>query len=244
MCYRNKINEHMKIKFNSKDKIKKITSLTNSEIDKISDNEIYQATFSVLAIDIVESVKLNDSLDVDIYNKIISEFVFGVSSILKKYQGLWITIQGDMVYAIFKSDQKVEIDNVFNAACDLNSFMEHLNKNISKILEINRTIKAGIGIWFSSQNYITKVGKSGDRDIVFMGDSVNKACRLSSLAGRNNYETILFNDLVKNNFTKQTKINNNKIGGLNARNISGFNEKIYGCNWIMTNYINFVKNNV
>ncbi|MDK2819329.1 MAG: hypothetical protein KFW07_00680 [Mycoplasmataceae bacterium] len=239
-----KIDTHMKMKFNSNNKIKEIANLTDGKIDQISDNEIYKAGFSAVAIDIIDSVKLNTSLNVDIYNKIISEFVFGVSSIMKEYQGLWLTIQGDMVYAIFESKDKSQIDGVFNVACELHVFMTHLNKNINKTFRINNVIKAGIGVWFSFDNYITKVGKSSNRDIVFMGDAVNKACKLANLAGRNNYRNILFNDLINTNFTDGTKIKHNKIGSFNTYSISGLNGQIYGCDWIMTGYDNFVKNNV
>lgn len=239
-----KINEHMKTKFNSKDKINNISNLTDGKIDEISDNQIYKASFSVVAIDIIDSVKLNDGLNIETYNKIISEFAFGVSSIMKEYNGLWITIQGDMVYAIFESKNKSEIDKVFDLACYLNTFMSHLNKNINKLLGINKIIEAGIGIWFSFENYITKVGKSGDRDIVFMGEAVNKANKLANLAGRNNFKNILFNDLLHNNFSEGKKIENNKIGSFNTYAINGLSDKVYGCSWIMTGYNNFIKNNL
>jgi hypothetical protein len=83
-----KIDEHMKNKFSSSDKIIELDNLTDGKIDAITDTQIFKARFSVLAIDIVDSKKLNTELEVEIYNKLISEFVYGVSHILKSYGGL------------------------------------------------------------------------------------------------------------------------------------------------------------
>lgn len=239
-----KIDVHMKNKFSSKDKIKEIKNLNNSEISKISDSEIYKVELGVIAIDIIESVKLNEKLKVDNYNAIISEFAFGASSILKAHGGIWIRIQGDMVYAIFKPDKNKNIDSIFDAACELNTFMEHLNKNIFKSFNRKNLVNAGIGIWLSSENYITMVGKNNDRDIVFMGDSVNKACKLANLAGRDKYTNILFNNSLEIRFTKETKILNNKLGGFRSYKIPGISERILGCDWNIDSYTNFINNNV
>ena len=238
------INEHMKNKFGSSDKIIELDNLTEGKINSITDTQMFKAHFSVLAIDLVGSKKLNQTLDVEIYNKLISEFVYGVSSIMKSYGGLWITIQGDMVYCIFNTKTKSEIDTSFDAACHLNVFIKHLNKNFHKFFN-NTNIKAGIGLWFSYKNYITKVGKSGQRDIVFMGEAVNGACTLANTASRNNYSNILFNGLIKANFTDKTNEEHNKIGSFNNYSLRDFpNQKIYGCDWIIIGYNNFVKNNV
>jgi class 3 adenylate cyclase len=82
------INEHMKNKFGSSDKIIELDNLTEVKINSITDTQMFKAHFSVLAIDLVGSKKLNQTLDVEIYNKLISEFVYGVSSIMKSYGGL------------------------------------------------------------------------------------------------------------------------------------------------------------
>ena len=240
-----KINEHMRNKFNSNDKIVELDNLTDGKIDSITDNQIFKARLTVIAIDIVGSKKLNDELAVKNYNKLISEFVYGASSILQSQGGLWIKIQGDMVYSIFEAKNKDQIDEVFNTACYLNVFIKHLNKNLEKLLGINKEIKAGIGVWFSFENYITKVGKNGKRDVVFMGESVNKACTLANKASRGNQSNILFNELLSTNFTDKKKESNRKIGSFNTFSISELQgEKILGCNWIMVGYDNFVENNV
>jgi hypothetical protein len=50
-----------------------------------------------------------------------------------------------MVYSIFEAKIQNQIDKVFDAACYLNVFISHLNKNFNKYLK-TKTIKAGIGL--------------------------------------------------------------------------------------------------
>ncbi|MGL4343185.1 MAG: hypothetical protein ACRCRZ_01260 [Metamycoplasmataceae bacterium] len=242
----NKIDQHMKNIFGNQNAIKKLKTFDINKINEIKNTEIYKISFATIAIDIVSSVELNDAIDVEDYNKIISEFIFGVSTIFSDNNAKKITIQGDMVFAIFEADLKKDIDHIFEIACLLNTFIEHLNTNIVNFLDLDRKIEAGIGVWFSSENYLTKVGKTKNRDLVFMGDSVNKACKLAKIAARNNYENILFNDLIYNNFTEENKKNNHNIGTFSIyHNVDGLdNESIYGCSWTITKYDNFIKNNV
>jgi hypothetical protein len=63
-----------------------------------------------------------------------------------------------------------------------------------------------------------------------MGESVNNACTLASVASRGSYSKILFNDLISTNFSEETKTKHDKIGSFNNYSVSKLpNKKILGC---------------
>ena len=100
----------------------------------------------------------------------------------------------------------------------------------------------GVGVWFSFENYISSVGSSKTRDIVFMGDAINYANYLAKEAGRNGVEPILINQLLLENITKEYKSNNKNIWDFKEYQKIN-DEKIYGFSWIFTKYLNWIKNN-
>lgn len=58
MEYYKKIQEHIKNKFENKEKIKEIEDLpSDNEINELSDNKIYKIALTCIAVDIVESKK-------------------------------------------------------------------------------------------------------------------------------------------------------------------------------------------
>jgi len=253
MEYYKKIQEHIKNKFLNDEKIEEIKKLpSDNEIDKLSDNKIYKIALTCIAVDIVESKKWNEKYKINEWSKIFSEFSYGISKIMREFDGKWITIQGDGIYCIFNSSIKKEIDSAFNCCCALNTFKEQLNNNIEKYIKVNETINTyddnyidyGIGMYFSSENYISKIGIRKERKIVFMGDAVNYANMLSKEASRNNYESILFNDLIEENFTEENKQKNNENGSFKYYYNIIENETILGCDWVLINYNNFIENSI
>lgn len=244
------INKHIKNKFINNEKIKNLKSFPNkSFINNMEDNQIYQTLFSCIAVDIIDSKNKLNEFEYEDWSKILSEFAYGVTKIMKIYGGKYIKIQGDGIYGIFESNKKEEIDNVLDCCVELNTFKVHLNKQIYKTLfneknynEKEMLIDYGIGAWFSTENYISNIGSSNTRDIIFMGEAVNYANYLAKQAGRDKLEPIMINQLLLQNVTSNYKNNNKKIWDFKEyKKIN--NEKIFGFEWIFTKYLNWIKNN-
>lgn len=244
--YFNDIDNHIKNKFKKNEKFIELKKL--QEIETLEADRIYKLPLISLAVDIVDSKSCEERYGIENWSKILSEFIYGVSKIMKEYSGKWITIQGDGIYCLFNADKKEEIDNSFSCSCVINTFKSHLNSLIGKILNRNERyyeLDFGIGLWLSFENYISKVGISKNTDIVFMGDSVNFSNTLAKLASRKGCDSILFNELFMDNFSDEVKNKNNNVGRFDIyNNLLDDNTKFYGCSWIITNYSNFVKNSV
>ncbi|MGL4183976.1 MAG: hypothetical protein ACRCRP_02465 [Metamycoplasmataceae bacterium] len=239
------IDQHMKNTFRNKKKIKELTKFSVEKIKELKENQKYKATYAVIAVDIVSSLELKEELNIDIYNKIMSEFFHGVYSILYSSGGFEIKINENVIYAIFNSNLKKDIDNILDVGVLLNTFIEHLNKNIEKEFNLEEEFLVGIGIYSSSDNYITKISINEKKEeVIFLGDSINNACILASIAGTKVFNRILFNNLVEGNFTEETKKENNKIGSFDVHYIEELDEDVFGCDWIKEKYLNYIENNV
>lgn len=256
----NDIQNHMVGKFSANEKVEKLDDVPSEyELQKLSDNKIYKTTLITVAVDIIKFTELNKYSDPEVLSKVMSEFSWGVTKIMKQYNGGQIDIQGDGIFCIMKtSKSKIDIDMAFSMACELNSFRKHLIKNIDKYFPNKLKLSQydsnffnspnpfdfGIGLYDSFENYISKVGHPGTRDLVYMGESVNGANNLAKVAGRAGRKHIMMNDLFYSNFTDKEKERTNTIGGFSIINLFSPNVKCWECDWIMSNYDNFVNNNV
>ncbi|MBR2022388.1 MAG: hypothetical protein IJ997_01715, partial [Mycoplasmataceae bacterium] len=100
------INQHMKNKFINEEKTQVLKTFPNKDfINKMEDNKIYKTSFSCIAINIINSKnKLNEfDYEYEDWTKILSEFAFGITKIMKIYHAQYIRIQGDEIYGIFVS---------------------------------------------------------------------------------------------------------------------------------------------
>lgn len=247
------INDHMKNKFQSLDKVEEISSLsllkkaTIKTLD-LQDNIIYSTQFICIFVDIRNSSSQLYNFDEQQWNAILSEFAYGITKIMKIYDAKYVKIQGDSVFGIFESNKKEKFDNAFDCAVDINTFKAHLNKVIEKYLmsdnydSKHHYIDYGIGLWFSEQNFVSKIGHSSTRDVIFSGDAVNLSNKLSKIAMKNIEYPILFNELIYENFTNNYLNNNQEL--FEDIDSEEFDEEIYGSSAIFKNYLNWIENNV
>ncbi|MGL4951665.1 MAG: hypothetical protein ACRC4L_01620 [Mycoplasma sp.] len=254
-----KLSNHIKQKFDTKEKIIKLKNVPNDDkLEELVDNRVYSVGFTCLAVDIIDSSKMNEIYGIENTSKIISEFAWGISTIMNEFNGKWVTIQGDGIYCIFNAGIRDEIDNVLNCAATISTYKEMLNKIIkNKLNFFNDELDYGIGIWYSSENLITKVGKKGNREIVFLGDSVNYANFLSKKSSRTIksnhqafsgfgfsndifYNSILMNDLFYQNLTEEFKYHESIT--FNKLTIDKF--IIYGSDLFIVPFKNFIENNI
>lgn len=144
--------------------------------------------------------------DVDIA-KIIRGFTSEIIEILKKdtdNQLKEIGIRGDCVYAIYSAPDKSDVYDVANRAFHVNTYMKMLNK----LLEERNlpTIIAGIGL-SSKKTLAVKAGRksSGINNLVWIGESVTKAAKLSDLGNKNGIKPIVMSDTFYINYIEKQK---------------------------------------
>ncbi len=259
MSYFKQINNHMNNIFENYSSIEVLDNLpSKTALEELENNKLYQTNFVSIAVDVVNFKKLSEYSDEEALNAIMNEFTYGVVKIMKEFTNpAKIDIQGDGIYAIYRIKTKDDVDTTFSVLCGLNTFQNHLQAKIKKYFDENQVkdslypnsfkemFSFGIGASYSFENFISKVGHGADKDLIFMGHAVNCANELAKSANRNGRKSILIDNLFHFNLTNDEKNRIRDIGGVNKLNINySYNETIYEVSWILTNYNNFVKNNV
>ncbi len=241
------IDKHMKDLFNNRE-IKKLKSFPNTkdEINKLSENVLYKATYTTIAVSIIDNENKWNYLDEDDWNRIYYQFVSGISKIMKIYNSKFIKLENETIYCILKSDTKEQINKIIDCCVEINTYKTHINKIIHKWLldgnngdEEEIIIDFGIGAWLSFESFVSRIGS----EIIPIGDSINNAHFLSTWANTGNYESILANELLIENATNEYKKNNNNVWDFQKHNKLINNEIVLGFNWTFTKYINWIKNN-
>lgn len=161
----------------------------------------YYVNCTALFVDICDSSKLtqyqNRPVLAKIYRSFISELVAYFNSFPKSKE---VNINGDCVWAVFDTPQKMDVDTTFSAACGANAHVNVLNYKLEK--KEYQTYKVGIGIDYG-RALMVKAGHKGStiNDVIWMGDVVNHACHLAGEANTMwaiNYP-ILLSDVIFNN---------------------------------------------
>lgn len=148
---------------------------------------------SVLFVDLRGSSKIPKVLQKKVLAKIYRSCINEIVAILNGFSICKeINIVGDCVCAIFESTSKTHIDDVLQAAAQVNSLISILNYKLGK--KGYKTIKAGIGL--SSEHVLMfKAGYSTINDVVWMGNAVNQASKMCSKANKNEIKQIVITPL-------------------------------------------------
>ncbi|KIV58961.1 adenylate cyclase [Aneurinibacillus migulanus] len=244
----------MKFKFyDYKERKKKVEEILDNtdkvnEVDKFPrDDDFtytngYKAWAGAIFVDLRDSTTLfSGNNDVDIA-KVIRGFTSEIIEILRKDTDndlKEIGIRGDCVYAIYSVQLKSEIYDISKRAFYINTYMKMLNK----LLEDRTlpTIKAGIGL-STQETLAVKAGRksSGINNLVWIGESVAKAAKLSDLGNKNGINPIVMSGIFYSNYIDVqketqpnaeewwTKVSNDKYGTYYHGNviITGFDEWI------------------
>ncbi|MGG3124024.1 adenylate cyclase [Priestia megaterium] len=170
----------------------------------------YKAWAGAIFVDLRDSTTLfSGSNDVDIA-KVIRGFTSEIIEILRKDPDnklKEIGIRGDCVYAVYSSPTQNDLCNIAYRASQINTYMKMLNK----LLEERNlpTIKAGIGL-ATQETLAVKAGRksSGINNLVWIGESVAKAAKLSDLGNKDGIRPIVMSSLFHSNYIEsQKKIN-------------------------------------
>lgn len=217
-----------------KKKVEEILDNTDkvNEVDRFPRDEDftytngYKAWAGAIFVDLRDSTTLfSNSNDVSIA-KVIRGFTSEIIEILRKDTDndlKEIGIRGDCVYAVYSAPVKSDIYDIANRAFYINTYMKMLNK----LLEDRSlpTINAGIGL-AAKITLAVKAGRksSGINNLVWIGNSVAKAAKLSDLGNKDNIKPIVMSDTFYINYIEEqkksssvaeswwTKINCDKLG--------------------------------
>ena len=116
-----------------------------------------------------------------------------------------VIVEGDCVVGIFNTRTKEAVDSVFSTAARLSSLIDVLNCKFDKYDIKNITV--GIGIHFGRALMIKAGFKgSGINDVVWMGDVLNEASRLSGFGNKGNSDReIMVSNVVYHNLNEDHK---------------------------------------
>ncbi len=209
-----------------------------------SNSKIVKLPLICINVDIEKSKNKVNIYGVENWSKILSQFINGISAILIKYGAKDVKPNLDSIQGLFSVNVKSDIDNVMDCAFEINTFKYLLNYELSKILaefdyvEDDLELNFGIGMWYSSDNYVTKFISNKSKQLLFMGESLNYAYFLSKKAARTNYVSILFNDSIYNNLTDEYRNNENFqcVHYDNSKSID-----LYGSKRIYKDFLEWIK---
>lgn len=241
------IRNKIKNTFNNNDEITFIKQFPNSSFfdDHLTNSNIIRIPLICINIDIEKSKNKISQFGIETWVKIQSQFINGVSAILLKYGAKNIQPYLDSIQGLFPVSLKSDIDNAMDCAFEINTFKYLLNYELSKLIpefnyvEDDLELNFGIGLWYSSDNYVTKL-ISQSQEMLFMGDSINYAHFLSKKAARTNYVSILFNDAIYNNLTDEYR-NNDMFECIHYNNSKSID--IYGSRRIYKDFLEWIKKN-
>lgn len=118
-----------------------------------------------------------------------------------------IGIRGDCVYAVYSTPNRIDLYDVADRAFHINTYMKMLNKLLSD--RGLPSIKAGIGL-AASETLTVKAGRkhSGINNLVWIGESVATAAKLSDLGNKDGVKPIVMSSVFYSNYIEIQKERN------------------------------------
>ncbi len=158
-------------------------------------NGFYLNCFAIF-IDIRHSSTLPTKYNRPTLAKIYRAYISEITAIFQSYEECKeINIVGDSVWAVFNSKKKIDVLNVFYAACISNSLVNTLNYKLCK--KGIEPIEIGIGI-AKGRALMIQAGYKGSalNDVIWMGDVVNQASKMCSKANKEVSQSLVITDSV------------------------------------------------
>jgi class 3 adenylate cyclase len=175
------------------------------ERSKLTYTNGFYVNVAAIFIDIRQSSELTDEHKrpklAKLYRSYISEMVAILNSFTDCKE---VMIVGDCISGIFNAQYKEQVEQIINAAAQLNTLIKILNYKFSKNDIVNITV--GIGISYGRALMI-KSGYSGSgiNEVVWMGDVVNEASNLCNKANKLLSKEILIESIIYNNLNDESK---------------------------------------
>ena len=165
----------------------------------------YYVYVTAMFVDIVGSSDMTDGSKrptlAKMYRSFISECVAIMNSVSESKE---INIHGDCVWGVFETKYKMDMDMVVSLAARINSMIGILNYKLAK--KGYSTISVGTGIDYG-RALMVKAGYSGStiNDVIWMGDVVNSASNLCSIAGRNGRKPLVISTNIYSDLNEHNK---------------------------------------
>lgn len=160
--------------------------------DRLTYKNGYRVTVASIFVDIISSSELTNLTYQADLAKIYRCFISECTAIMKSHEKCReISIQGDCVWSVFDLDNPcTELDTLCDIAFEIISMIKRLNGKLRA--NYLPTIQVGIGMDYGPSLMVQAGYKgSGIKDVVWMGDVVNRASKLSGKAGRDGLASIL-----------------------------------------------------
>lgn len=166
----------------------------------------------ILFVDIRNSVRLNDANRTSTMGRIYTAFVKSVLRVAKYFGGSVRNIIGDRVMIVYPVDRCFQ--RAIYSAVTINQIASQL---IDQKVQ-NEKFECGIGIHYG-KTYVIKVGLPyvkgkehvENSNLVWIGETANKASRLTDVAGKNGLLPILVSKPVFDGYCKQCPNDNDVI---------------------------------
>lgn len=190
-------------------------SYTYDEVDEIPDrdkltttNGYYVKHCTALFVDIRDSSSLPSIHKRPTLAKLYRAYISEVVAIMNgNINCKEINVIGDGILGIFNTPLKKDIDDVISTAARISSLIDVLNYKLKK--KSIEEIKIGVGISYGRLLMIKAGYKgSGIHDVVWMGEAVNEAVKLSNFGNKEYFdkETMISNVVYNNLNDKHKKL--------------------------------------
>lgn len=157
--------------------VDQISDFTPMELSSVSARK----NIAVLFVDIRGFTSMSESLEPEQVVSILNEYFSVVYSSIIAWNGTLDKFIGDAAMAVFNAPNDVE-DYVFNAVCAADDIQKNFEPLREKFMsEYGKEVHLGIGI-NSGTAIVGNIGCMGRFDYTAIGDTVNTASRLESMA--------------------------------------------------------------
>jgi len=162
----------------------------------------YKAWAGAIFVDLRDSTTLFSEDDEVKIAKVIRGFTSEIIEILRKDTDdhlKEIGIRGDCVFAVYSAPNKNDLYDIADRAFYINTYMKMLNKLLDDRNLPN--IKAGIGL-AAKKTLAVKAGRysSGINNLVWIGESVSIAAKLSDLGNKDSINPIVMSETFYSNY--------------------------------------------
>lgn len=212
--------------------VKKTTTIPNLSAQDIllNSNDGKEFIASILFIDLRESTQMFARHYDTVIGKMISAYHKGITQIAKDNGGEIRSFNGDSLLVFFEGDTKGAINSSVKCAMQITYFINHI---LNPLLQRKNYSKLDFGIGVDHGKVLClKVGISGEgnRDLVWISESVNKAAKLSDFGSSPNHIHVSKKVYI-NLFDSHKMSNYQAMWVYGLKNISGSYEDVY-----LTNY--------
>lgn len=162
--------------------------------DSFTFDNAYHSWVTAIFVDIRNSTELMAEDDQEHVAKVVRSFTSEIIEILRGDSAeRELGIRGDCVYAVYSTPTKKSIAEALDRAAYINTYINMLNELL--VLRGYDRIHAGIGI-ATGHDHVIKAGRKdvGINSLVWMGDAVSKASKLSAFGDKDGYSRIFISN--------------------------------------------------